>query len=141
MRTATVDSGMPSSVERYRPMLRLLDEQDFQFLAASGCSPETIRRAKADRRAIFRRYLRCLVKDYSRLLVGLRLQILMSDTDRPDLFRVIAASRWFLLRSLLGIEFSLALHAAGIGRVDVASLVEAIEGLTAVSGTFASATA
>jgi hypothetical protein len=141
MRTAAADLEVASSPERYRPMLRLLDERDFQYLAESGCPKEVVRKAKADRRAIFRRYLRCLVKDYSRLLAGLRMQILMSKTDRPDLLRAIAANRWFFLRSLVRIELSLALHTAGIGKVDVSGLVQAIEGLTAVSGSFAPTTA
>jgi len=91
MRIASTETGTVSSPERYRPMLRLLDARDFRYLAESGCSPEVVRKAKADRRAIFRRYLRCLVKDYSRLLAGLRVRILMSNTDRPDLLRAIGA--------------------------------------------------
>ncbi len=128
-------------VEHYRPMLRLLDERDFQYLAESGCPADVIRKARSNRRTVFRRYLRSLVKDYSRLLAGLRMRILMSEVERPDLLRAVAVNRFLLIRSLLQIEFHLALHVIGIGKVDVSGLLQSIETLKAVSASLPPAAA
>src|SRR5690242_18336963 len=55
------------SPEAYRPMMRLLQESDFRFLAAQpGFSPQLGRRFRAARRQIFRGYLRILRRDFSR---------------------------------------------------------------------------
>src|SRR6266550_5377783 len=53
----SVDRYPTFSPETYRPMMRLLQEKDFRFLAAQpGFSPQLSRRFRAARRQIFRGY-------------------------------------------------------------------------------------
>lgn len=127
-----------ASPGRYRPMLRLLSEEDAAFVSSNKTLAKTLR---ARRIRIFRGYLRCLTKDYGRLLAQLRLAMVRSGVDRPDLARAIARNRMFFALALCRIEFRLTLHALGFGPVDVSGLVEAIEMLREQVQTFAFAPA
>ena len=62
------------SVLRYRPMERLLNGEDFRFLASqSSFDKNLIRKMRAERRKIFRGYLACLSRDFSLVAASLRL--------------------------------------------------------------------
>ncbi len=112
------------AAERYRPMLRLLSDDDLAFVSGNGKLRQSLR---TRRRELFRGYLRCLTRDYAGLLAGLRLAIVQSGADRPDLFRALAKNRMLFALAICKIEFLLAIHAAGVGKVEIAGLVEAIE--------------
>src|SRR5438105_538368 len=62
------DQCLVLSLDKYRPMERLLQEDDFRFLANQpGFSPQLGRRFRTERRRIFRGYLRNLRKDFARI--------------------------------------------------------------------------
>ena len=78
-----LDQCLVLSLEKYRPMERLLQEGDFRFLAAQpGFSPRLGRRFRTERRRIFRGYLRNLRMDFARLSLALRVLIVHSVEDR-----------------------------------------------------------
>jgi hypothetical protein len=110
--------------DRYRPMLRLLSDEDISFVSANTKLRDSLR---ARRRELFRGYLRCLTRDYARLLAGLRLAIVQSGCDRPDLVRALAKNRVLFALAICKIELRLAVHASGIGNVEISGLVEALE--------------
>ena len=112
------------AVDRYRPMLRLLSDEDLDFVKASGPLRAKLR---AKRRELFRGYLRCLTKDYGRLLAGVSVFLVQSHVDRPDLSRALARNKMLFAVALCRIELRLWLHAFGIGKVEVAGLVDALE--------------
>ena len=111
---------------RYRPMLRLLSDDDLAFTSANK---SLMRRLRSQRRIIFRGYLHCLTKDYGRLLTGVRMAMVRSGVDRPDLARALAKNQALFALALCRIEFRLQLHAVGVGKVDVSGLVEAMDAL------------
>ena len=111
---------------RYRPMVRLLAEEDTTFVASNKAMA---RKLRAERRRIFRGYLDCLTKDYARLLNGIRLAMVRSGVDRPDLAQALAKNKILFTFALCRIEFRLLLHQAGVGKVDVSGLVEAMDAL------------
>ena len=113
-------------VDRYRPMLRLLSDADLGFVAAS---PVLRGKIRTRRREMFRGYLRCLTKDYAKLLSGVRRMMVESGTDRPDLAKALAKNRAMFALALCRIEIRLQLHALGLGTVDVSGLVEALDAL------------
>jgi hypothetical protein len=114
--------------ERYRPMLRLLAADDFKFMARNPA----LRSKLADRRReLFRGYIRCLTKDYARLLGSIRRLMVESGVDRPDLAKALAKNRLVFALALCRIELHLRLHALGLSNVDVSGLVEALDGLRA----------
>jgi hypothetical protein len=116
------------SAERYRPMLRLLSDEDLSFVAANGALHRTL---KSRRRKLFRTYLHCLTRDYGYLLAGIRSAMARSGVDRPDLARALAKNRALFALAVYRIEVRLALHSLGLGTVDISGLVEAFEGLRA----------
>jgi hypothetical protein len=111
---------------RYRPMVRLLADEDTAFIAADK---RMLRKFRTERRRIFRSYLDCLTKDYGRLLNGVRLAMVRSGVDRPDLARALAKNQLSFTLALCRIELRLWLHQAGIGKVDVTALVDAMDAL------------
>jgi hypothetical protein len=115
---------------RYRPMLRLLSEQDLEPLRNRN-NGRLLRRIRAERTAIFRGYLRCMGRDYGRLLRGLSLSALHSEIDRPDLARTVLRSKILFAATLCRLDFMLILYRFGIRGVDVSGLIAALETLSA----------
>jgi hypothetical protein len=121
----TNKSAFPAA-DRYRPMLRLLSNDDLAFVSADSKLQKALR---ANRRNLFRGYLRCLTRDYANLLAGVRQAMVQAATDRPDLARALAKNRMLFALAICKVEFRLALHATGACDVDISSLVEALETL------------
>jgi hypothetical protein len=113
-------------VSRYKPMLRLLSGDDLEFVAVN---PSLRRKIGSRRRELFRAYLRCLTKDYARLLAGIRRLMVESGVERPDLAKALAKNRMLFAVALCRIEIHLQLHALGVGKVDVSGLVNALDAL------------
>lgn len=115
-----------SPAGRYHPMLRLLAADDF---ALSASNPILARDLKTRRISLFRRYLRCLTRDYGRALEGIRLVMVQSGVDRPDLARALVKNRVLFALAICRIEIRLVLFSFGIGRIDVSGVVEAFDRL------------
>jgi hypothetical protein len=116
------------STASYRPMERLLSEADIEFLRAQrGFEPGMDKALRAGRRRLFRAYLRSLALDFNRLHLALRLALLDSPADRPDLGAILIKQRLIFLAALAAVHARLLLHTLGIGTVDVQSLVSTLE--------------
>ncbi len=129
---AQTDLGWSSefSITKYRPMERLFLEEDYDFLAAQpGFHPRIYGRLQAERRRVFRHYLRCLRKDFNRLSTAAKTLLLMAPQDRPDLARDILKARMMFSLALLGVEIRLMLQTAGLGTVDMRRLVGTMESM------------
>ena len=92
MNVVTMSQRPVPGASRYRPMLRLLSDED---LGTGGFSRPVLRKIRAQRRLLFRAYLRCLTKDYGRLLMGIRMVMVNSGVDRPDLAALWPEIRFF----------------------------------------------
>jgi hypothetical protein len=130
------DSTVPAAVltqeclaARYRPMFRLLDESDCGFVASGFPGNTNLRRFRAERRSLFRVYLRNLGADHARIVGAIRDLLVDSHLDRPDLAKALYRCQFMFALAMISVEFKLQLHALGIGTVDVRSLVAAVEGL------------
>jgi hypothetical protein len=130
------DSTVPAEIlsqdclaARYRPMFRLLDESDCGFIASGFPGNANLRRFRAERRSLFRVYLRNLGADHSRIVGAIRDLLVQSQLDRPDLAKALYRCQLMFALAMIMVEFKLQLHALGIGTVDVRSLVAAVEGL------------
>src|SRR5262245_16680081 len=100
-----VDQCLVLSLEKYRPMERLLQEDDFRFLAAQpGFSPQLGRRFRTERRKIFRGYLRNLRRDFRRLSAAFRILIVHSVEDRGDLAASLMRMRVMFGLGMLAVE-------------------------------------
>lgn len=130
------DNSVPAEVlsqdcltARYRPMFRLLDESDCGFIASGFPGSSNLRRFRAERRSLFRVYLRNLGADHARIVGAIRDLLVASQLDRPDLAKALYRCQMMFALAMISVEFKLLLHAMGIGTVDVRSLVAAVEGL------------
>ncbi len=113
---------------RYRPMQRLLDDRDCQFLASyPRLDPAVAARLRAERRRVFRAYMTSLRRDFARLYGATKLALLYSPEDRPDLAAELLRQRFLFTCSLLAVEWRLLLHAVGVTTVDVRGLVSTLE--------------
>ena len=113
------------SVERYRPMLRLLDSRDLEFLRTQpGYSPQMEAKLRAQRCQIFRGYLRCLNMDFRRVCMALKLVMVQSRQDRPDLASILMHHQIMFTSGMIAIQARLFLYRWGICTVDVSSLVQ-----------------
>jgi hypothetical protein len=120
------------STARYQPMLRLLSESDYEFLSKqSGFTPELGRRWRANRRKIFRGYLRMLVRDFNQLHGAARGLVVHAEGDRSDLALALIGMQLKFVTGIIGVRFRLALHGAGIGNIDVHALINCLGSLRA----------
>jgi hypothetical protein len=116
------------SIARYRPMERLFVEEDYDFLAEQpGFHPGIFRKLQAERRRVFRHYLRCLRRDFDRLSAGAKLVLVHAAQDRPDLATTLLKQRWLFNYAMAVVQVRLVLQTMGIGRVDVRRLVSPLE--------------
>jgi hypothetical protein len=112
------------SIERYRPMMRLLDGGDVAFLQTQpGFTPRMATKLRQQRCQIFRGYLRCLNSDFSRVCSAIKLVMLQSKHDRPDLAAVLIRQQAMFAVGILNVHFRLLLYRWGVCGVDVAGLV------------------
>jgi len=115
------------SLESYVPMQRLLDPRDVEFLSTQpGYQPEIGRRLLAERRAIFRGYLKLLISDFEQLIGLGKVMIVYADDDRTELARALFRCQLSFYCKVFTVRCKLRLHAFGWSDVDVRRLVDAL---------------
>lgn len=118
------------SIATYRPMLRLLSEDDYKFFAAQkGITPKAVEQFRRERRRVFKSYLRNLVRDFHRLHLAARMTLIYSTEDRPDLAQALFRQRATFTGAVLMVEFRLVLHTFGLGAVDARELLGALDSM------------
>ncbi len=118
------------SIESYKPMLRLLDSADIEFLRGQpGYTRDMESKLRAQRCQVFRGYLRSLTSDFQRVCMALKILMVQSEQDRPDLAGVLMHQQVLFATGLLGIHFRLFLYRWGICSVDVTGLVRIFDGM------------
>jgi hypothetical protein len=122
--TTSADWINELSVDRYRPMLRLLRSDDLDFLRRQpGYRPHMEGRLRAQRCRLFMRYLRNLETDYSQVSAALKILMLQSERDRPDLARTLLRMRWRFVCGAATARIDAQLFRWGIGAVDPSELL------------------
>ena len=116
------------SVERYRPMLRLLNDADLQRLS-SCLTPDQLVQFRRQRCQIFRGYLRSLSRDFKQICAAIKILMLQAGNDRPDLAALLTRSQIAFAWGMALVQARLALYSCGIGRVEVANLLTVFDGL------------
>lgn len=116
------------SIDKYRPMLRLLSERDFEYLSMqSGFTPEIARRLRIERRKIFRAYLINLVRDFNRLQAAGRELIASASADRSDLATALFRYQVIFYYSVVALHVRLGLYTIGIGTADAREVLTLLE--------------
>lgn len=118
------------SVDRYRPMLRLLDGSDMAFLRTQpGCNPQMLSRLRRQRCQIFLGYLECLNSDFQRTCSALKVLMFQSRYDRPDLASALLRAEVEFTKGMLVARCRVALYRLGLSGVDVTGLVRLFDGM------------
>jgi hypothetical protein len=113
------------SIEHYRPMMHLLDAGDLEFLRSQpGFTPAKAARLRLERCQVFRGYLRSLRTDFQRVCAALKLLMLHSRYDRPDLASVLVHQQLRFECGMMVVRIRLFLYRFGWCGVDVANLVK-----------------
>ena len=118
------------STERYRPMMRLLESEDLDFLRGQpGFTAHMASRLRAQRCRIFRGYLRCLSADFNRVIAALKLVLLQSHNDRPDLALLLIRQQFLFAAGIALVHVRMLLYRCGMCGVDVMPLVAIFDGM------------
>jgi hypothetical protein len=118
------------STDRYRPMVRLLDSADIEFLRSqSGFTSKMEATLRAQRCRIFRGYLHCLDTDFKRVCLALKLILSHSTQDRPELAAALVQHQLTFASGLVGAHFRVFLYRWGICSVDVSNLVKSFDSM------------
>jgi len=118
------------SLERYRPMLRILDGDDIAFLRSQpGFTPGMARKLRAQRAQIFRGYLRSLETDFGRVCSAIKLVVVQSQYDRPDLAETLLRQQVMFACAVLSVRFHVVLYSMGVSDVKVSNLVKIFDSM------------
>jgi hypothetical protein len=113
------------SIERYRPMLRLLNQEDLQFLHAQPRStPQMITLFRIQRCQLFQKYLKHMENDFKRICMALKVLTVQAEHDRPDLVSVLLRSQMMFAYGMIMLQFQLVLYRYGIATVDVTRILK-----------------
>ena len=117
-------------IDRYLPMMRLLDPEELRRLRSEpGMTPEAISELREERCRIFRQYLRSLRADFKRVCAALKIVMAQASKDRPDLASILLRSQVRFTFACATLELRLFLFSCGIGGVDVSTLLSVFDGL------------
>ena len=126
---STVSTVQPASI-RLRPMARLLQEADFEFLAKQpGYRPEIARNLRRRRLEIFQTYLSYMGAEFHRLHRILRIMALTSAADRGELSKLLVEQRLLFTVRMFQVRLRLTFFRFGWKPVDVTAMVDLIEEL------------
>jgi len=112
------------STERYKPMLRLLGEEELSFIRRQpGFTPHMEAQFRRQRCQVFRGYLRSLSSDFNRVSIALKLLMVQASTDRPDLAATLVRTRIAFTFALIAAHFHVVLYCFGLSRFDASQLL------------------
>jgi hypothetical protein len=114
------------SVRSYAPMERLLEKSDLVFLASQpGYRPAIGQRLMAERRKIFRAYLRLLVRDFNQLIGIGKLMVVYSNQDQQEFARSLRRQQFQFYARVCALQLQLVLP-LGWTSVDARGLLAAL---------------
>jgi len=120
------------STEQYKPMLRLLDSADIEFLRSQpGYTREMESKLRQQRCQVFRGYLRCLTSDFQRVSMALKIVMAQSEHDRPDLAGILMHQQLVFATGMFSVRCRLILYRWGVCQVEVAGLVRIFDQMRA----------
>jgi len=112
-----------------RPIQRLLDPSEFEFLRLRGMKEQRIRQLRAKRRRLFRMYLRRLTHEFNTVHGLLRMAMVDANADRADLATELGRQRLLFYRHLVVVELRLAVDALGFDSTPTLDLIRPLERL------------
>ncbi len=125
------------SIERYHPMLRLLDDENLRHLCRQpGFTPRMAAGLRAQRCRIVRGHIHSMQIDFGRICTALKIVMAQSPHDRQDLAAALVRSQITFTFGVVAIQFRLLLYRWGLGRVEITSLLKVFDGMRMELRTF-----
>ncbi len=116
------------SLERYRPMLRLLCGDDLRFLRSQpgfkACMEWKLRQQRC---AVFATYIQNLRSDFQQAVLALTLVMMQSRHDRPELAAALLRPQIQFAAGLLLVRVQMLLYRYGLGTVEVGGLLRVFD--------------
>jgi hypothetical protein len=114
---------------RYLPMRRLLSaEEEAYWVQTAGDGPQSRQAFRAERREVYRAYLRLMKADFRCLSTGLRLSIVHAPEDQSAEISRMIRLEWSLRSLLLQAELRLMFHWLGVRPIDATRLINVLQG-------------
>jgi hypothetical protein len=111
-------------------MTRLLGGDDLAFLTSDPQSNAArVREFRKRRAQVFRGYLQCLHTDFRRISMAIRVMMVQSRDDRPDLAGILLRRQVSYAAAAATVRVQLWLYQFGICEVDSSRLVRTFEAL------------
>ena len=110
---------------RYRPLERIMTGRDRAYIA-SVIGGRLEKRVRANRTKIINSYVRCLRKDFMRVLGALKQFMIHSPVDRPDLAPAILRHCIKFTMILVWVKLQLLLFRYGFGSIAVRGLLSSV---------------
>jgi hypothetical protein len=118
------------SIDKYRPMERLLCRDDEHFLRSQpGFHPSMLKTLRRDRRRVFRCYLGAIRRDFNGLYLAARQSVLLSDLEYSGLLQSVIKQRLVFYWAFGMVEWRLALYTLGVGTVDVQPVLDLLNAM------------
>ena len=125
---AHADDAVEFSLDRYRPMQRLLSEQDMLFLKQSlGYTKQMGKRWKRQQLGLFKMYLKELRIDFYKLHAEARSIVADTGIESPDFVRQLIHQRIQFGYAVAKVELHLSLASCGLGAVTATPLLQTVE--------------
>ena len=119
------------STQGYRPMVRLLSREDWEFVANHpGATPAMKAQFRRERRATVRKYVAAMEQDFARMHELLRVALVTAKVDRPDLAAFLLKERISFAAGLWKVRVRLALDWMGADYGDLQNLMGAVDKLS-----------
>jgi len=116
------------SAFRYLPMRRLLNGTDEAFVQRQQQKGAgTLRGFRAERRMLFRLYLKDLRCDFARLSLGAKRAILAASEDQSDQVSSLIRLEWNFRKAVWMAHGQLFMHACGFSPADATGLIDALQ--------------
>jgi hypothetical protein len=118
------------SLDRYRPMLRLLDADDLDFLSSQpGVTPGMVAALRVQRTRIFRGYLKSLEADFARVCFAIKLLMVQSKCDRPDLAGALVHQQTRFALAVLMVNVRVLLYRYGLSTGSAQDLIQIFDSM------------
>ncbi len=112
----------PFSPSRYKPMEKLLSRKELDFIQSHPCfSTDSLKRIRAERRSIFRKYIKMMCADFHQLTNAIRHIMVQSTETRPELAKALVRAQLLFTLTIVLLEARLILQATGFDMLTVSS--------------------
>ncbi len=118
------------SASRYRPMERLFQGEDYEFLAAQrGYRPELEKKLRAERRKVFRGYLVAMRNDFEKLMAAGKLLYLANPEPDPQFATMLYRHHTTFMKRYYYAYMLLTLQDLGLARADASGLISLLDSI------------